>query len=381
MLSDLMALSRHSAAGPAAGFAYQFERALQYLANSSAGSLVGIETDDDVAVRGADETQILEQDKHSIQKDAEPFGNRSKDLWNTLSTWVAALDSGEVTAGKTLFMMVTDKTLPDGIAQKIGRATSEEAIDTCIAALETEAISPPDGIKSLVDRVMRPGSRPNLRKLIDRCRPRWFGSRSGRRPPKGNHRTSPVAGMVWVQCRLHSGRTFGLDTPGGTIELAAETTGLDQTRSLREPASRDHRRFGRDGSAKNEPSISFPSAKTKSGAKRESRFVKQLHLITDDDSVVDTSIREFIRCNIEKARLSAEGNITDDDWLTFEYTCYPDGIRFAHASLECGREHRRKTLASRSSPTPLRPTARSSLAAIPSKSISLPEPIIGWRNC
>ncbi len=35
--------------------------------------------------------------------------------------------------------------------------------------------------------------------------------------------------------------------------------------------------------------------------------------VIDDDSIVDNAIREFIRCNIEKSRLSTEGNITDDD--------------------------------------------------------------------
>ena len=87
-----MSLSDHSAPGSNAGFSFQFERALDWLAISSAGSLVGVETDDDIAVRGADGTQILEQDKHSIQKDAEPFGDRSKDLWNTLRIWIAALE-------------------------------------------------------------------------------------------------------------------------------------------------------------------------------------------------------------------------------------------------------------------------------------------------
>ncbi|MEA3188991.1 MAG: hypothetical protein QOD99_2821, partial [Chthoniobacter sp.] len=135
-----MSLADHSAPGSNAGFSFQFERALLYLAQSSAGSLVGIETDDDVAVRESDGTQILEQDKHSIQKDAEPFGDRSKDLWNTLKIWVEALDSGGVVAGTTLFMMVTNKTLPLCIARKIGSAQSEEEINACIVALDPSGL-------------------------------------------------------------------------------------------------------------------------------------------------------------------------------------------------------------------------------------------------
>jgi hypothetical protein len=64
----------------------------------------------------------------------------------------------------------------------------------------------------------------------------------------------------------------------------------------------------------------IPVTDDKVGKEKGRPFVKQLHLVTDDHSVVDNSIREFIRCNVEKSRLSVEGNITDDDWLAFEAT-------------------------------------------------------------
>jgi len=54
------------------------------------------------------------------------------------------------------------------------------------------------------------------------------------------------------------------------------------------------------------------------GKERARPFVRQLHLVSDDESVVYTAIRDYIRCNIEKARLSAEGNVADDDWEAFE---------------------------------------------------------------
>ena len=75
----------HSAPGPSAGYGYQIERALYWLARSPAGAAVGIETDDDVAVRNGTKS-LLEQDKHSIAAGAEPFGDRSRDLWNTLTS-------------------------------------------------------------------------------------------------------------------------------------------------------------------------------------------------------------------------------------------------------------------------------------------------------
>src|SRR5712692_10136418 len=105
-----MSLTRHSAPGAVAGFTYQFERALYWLAQSPAGAVIGIETDDDVAVRSAN-ASLFEQDKHSIRDDAQPFGDRSKDLWNTLAIWLDAIDARQVTIETTVFLMVTNKLL------------------------------------------------------------------------------------------------------------------------------------------------------------------------------------------------------------------------------------------------------------------------------
>lgn len=141
-----MPLDRHSSPGSNAGFSYQFERALYWLAKSSAGSTVGIETDDDVAVRGSDASQLLEQDKHSIQKDAEPFADRSKDLWNTLAIWVEAVDAKQVALDTATFLMVTNKVLPECLAKQISRAESEADIVACIASLEKSGKNPPQNI-------------------------------------------------------------------------------------------------------------------------------------------------------------------------------------------------------------------------------------------
>ena len=134
-----MTLNQHSAPGSNAGFSYQFERALFWLAQSPSGFVIGVETDDDVAVRGTDGLQLLEQDKHSIRDNAKPFGDRSKDLWNTLATWIDALDTGEVAAETTRFLMVTNKVLPECIARNISLAESEAQVTACIAELESSA--------------------------------------------------------------------------------------------------------------------------------------------------------------------------------------------------------------------------------------------------
>jgi len=312
-----MTLTSHSAPGANAGFSYEFERALYWLAQSPAGSVVGVETDDDVAVRHTDASQLLEQDKHSVRDGAEPFGDRSKDLWNTLAIWIEALDTKEV-ADTTRFLMVTNKVLPECVAQQIGRAKSEEEITACVAALEVAAKAPPQHIVLLMQRVLRPESRTGLRRLILQCELVDASQATAGR----ELREKTVA-----QLQLPKWCLAGADS------IADELLGwLHKTASAawqqKQPAwiQRDHfvnqlhaiinRRTRQITRERAEHLI--PVTDDKIGQEKASPFVKQLHLVTDDDGIVDSAIREFIRCNIEKSRLSAEGNVTDDDWTAFE---------------------------------------------------------------
>lgn len=316
-----MTLTKHSAPGANAGFSYQFERALYWLAQSPAGSVVGVETDDDVAVRGTDASQVLEQDKHSISEDAEPFGDRSKDLWNTLAIWIEALDTKEV-ADTTRFLMVTNKVLPECIAQQIGRAESEEKITACVAALEVAAKTPPQRIASLIDRVLRADLRTSLRRLISQCK-------------------LADASQATVGRELRKETLAQLQLPewclAGADSIADELLGWLHKTALatwqqKKPVwiQRDHfvnQLHAIIGRRKREMTREraehlIPVTDDKIGQEKGSPFVKQLHLVTDDEEIVDNAIREFIRCNIEKGRLSAEGNVTDDDWKAFETTLF-----------------------------------------------------------
>ena len=164
-----MSLESHSAPGAAAAFEFQFERALYWLAHSPAGFAVGIETADDVTIRHHDGSLTLEQDKHSIREKGLPFGDRSKDLWNTLSIWVAALEQGELECEKVRFLMVTNKTLPDCMVKMISKAQSSEEIEECIIALEPAAAEPSESIRKLTEKVLAESSRSYLHTVIENC--------------------------------------------------------------------------------------------------------------------------------------------------------------------------------------------------------------------
>ena len=315
-----MSFEKHSAPGPAAGYAFQFERALFWLARSPAGFAIGIETEDDVAIRHQDGSRTLEQNKHSVQEHAEPFGDRSKDLWNTLSIWVTALDAGELESGQTRFLMVTNKTLSECIAKQISKAETKEEIDECIKALRAAATNPSETIRVFTEKVLLTSSEKNLRAIIANC--------------ELLDETSGVSGI-----ELRKATIAELQIPGGFTKdaesIADELLGWAQRQALalwqkREPAwifrdsfvtqfhevlDRRKRQMTRERAAN-----LIPIFDEQLGREKGRAFVKQMYLVTNEDSRVEESIREFIRCNIEKNRLSADGNVTDQDWIDFEGT-------------------------------------------------------------
>ncbi len=315
-----MTLKQHSAPGANAAFIYQFERALFWLAQSPAGFVIGIETDDDVAVRGTDGSQILEQDKHSIRDNVKTFGDRSKDLWNTLAIWIEALDTGEITAETVRFLMVTNKVVPDGIARNISLAETDDQIAACIALLEREAKTPAVHVEELMQRVLRTNSRTNLKKLIARCELADAADASA----GIQLRKKTIALMQLPDWCLADADSIADELLGWLHRIALELWQQNIPAWIKRDAfvnqfhavvDRRKRQIKRER-AEN----LIPVTDDNIGQQKGSPFVKQIYLVTDDDSIVDNAIREFIRCNIEKMRLSAEGNITDDDWIAFETT-------------------------------------------------------------
>lgn len=78
-------------------------------------------------------------------------------------------------------------------------------------------------------------------------------------------------------------------------------------------------RRDREGSAAGQRSEALiPVADGEKDAARSSTFVQQLELIDADDEQQLDAIADFIRCNIERSRLTAQGDITPSDWESFD---------------------------------------------------------------
>jgi hypothetical protein len=313
-----MTANRHSAAGPAAGFAYQFERALNWLAQKDAGASIGIETADDVEVCNSDATSVLEQDKHSLDKNALPFSDRSKGLWNTLAIWIEAVESGERSIDSTSFLMVTNNEMPDCIARHIAKAETESEIDACVAELQAAVKYPPKHISKMVSRVLLPESRESLRAVIQSIKV----SDASDGTAVAAMRSATIAHLQLPDWSLEHSESIVNELLGWLHESVMSAWHQKQpawvqrdhfVNQLHAVLDRRKRQVRRERAE-----LLIPVTDDVVGSEKGRPFVQQLHFISDDDTIVDTAIREFIRCNVEKARLSKEGNITDGDWKEFE---------------------------------------------------------------
>ena len=160
-----MAVGNHTAPGQMAGYLFQPDRALVILCGCNTKEFVSIELVDDLAIADANGNVFYrEQAKNTIQN-SQTFGNRSKDLWNTLDIWCTATKAGELDIEKTKLICVTNTELKeDLLVNKLAQANSEDEIQIAITLLKSASASPPEFIQEHVLRVM--SDEPILRRVV-----------------------------------------------------------------------------------------------------------------------------------------------------------------------------------------------------------------------
>lgn len=132
-----------NASASAAGFGYQYERALHRIFHSThTETRFGIETADDIEEHiplPAGTKAIWEQDKlttgenHSLQ-------DSSKNVWNTLRNWLKGLASAKSEFTSLEFVLVTNRTIPDGtLVSTLSKATSPATVAEAVKALRQHA--------------------------------------------------------------------------------------------------------------------------------------------------------------------------------------------------------------------------------------------------
>lgn len=305
-------MATHSASGPAAGIIFQFERLLYRLATSSAGSVVGIETDDDVVMKSGRET-TLEQDKHSIQEGGvHPFTDRSIHLWKSLAIWAEATLRGHPFDAASL-CLVTNKAVPECFAKRLG-AEQKNAQEVGRLTQELRVIG--ESISGATRRfadVVLALPQPILEGLIRRVSLHDLGSSVG----GGNlsqatiaalHIPKHVDGEAVLQ-RLRGWMQEFVMEKWSRGEPAWITR--DAFTSQKFVAEKEVHRQRVLGRAERVIRITEDDRREA----RQGHFVEHLALIACCEDDVDRAVDDFCRFKVEYSRLVEEGDVGMDDWI------------------------------------------------------------------
>ncbi len=312
-----MSLSDHAVPATNAGFNYQFERAMLWLSKATAGARVGIETLDDVVIQERDGKLILEQDKLTLQSSAEPFGDRSKNLWNTIATWLESIVSGEVDLEQTHFMLVSNVRCHSQLALNISKAQTLDDARICVKSMLDASAKPSETIAPFTKEIFKDAHKDILPKLLlkiiledaadsdlEQIRiktidalpiPRWAM----------NHKEEIGNALLgWLHKQVMNA-WFKKN-----LAWISREDFITQFDAILHLLNRQTRR------EKMEHLIQLSSEQI--SQQKGSTFVKQIYLVADDDELAEESIGDYLRSNHEKMRLSQEGDITDADWIDFE---------------------------------------------------------------
>ena len=145
----------HSAAASAAGFEYQFDRMLYHLATATPGTLVGIETDDDISIY-QNGTTSLEQDKYVVRANKNPYANTSENLWKTLKIWTDLVLQSP--SGNFRFLFATNseiKKTQNSLVWKINDSKKTSDVKECITELQKTRSSKNNLVAGLMKHIQK----------------------------------------------------------------------------------------------------------------------------------------------------------------------------------------------------------------------------------
>ena len=307
---DSSELAKHTAPATAAGFLFQFQRAVQVLAEAPNGATLGIETLDDLTTEYRTGERILEQDKFTTHRNGTVFSDGSRNLLGTLTTWLAALLSNEVSPETTRFLLVTNDICRDGLARQISNAKTKDDALKCLKAIQAKETNPKRSLITLLDN-----SR-GLEMFLLLCQKvelvdgaATFSSSVNKVLPlstafeaKRGHVFETLCGWIHEQAlrSWHAGNPCRITKQAFINQLEAILDDLKR-------ASRRER-----------PENQLPVSADDIERKKDATFVRQIALVTDDESYKTDAICDFLRCISEKTRLNDEGEISESDWLDFE---------------------------------------------------------------
>jgi hypothetical protein len=310
-----MALADHTAAGQAAGYLFQPERALYWLARAPGESTVGVETTDDVVVALRSGGGVQEQTKHGTSNAYVPFQDRGKDLWNTLAIWLRAVRDGEVDLERTEFYLTTNRSLSDCLVKRLG--TEPRNISQLVAQLRAAGINPPSTISKVVTEVLA-FSDSAIAGLFHRIR-----------VADGSHASSGSALRAQIAAMLHIPVSMPwealLDQLSGWVHERVKEAWRAQkpawiTKNEFDEQYQRALEIHRQQRVRAKPEHLVPVGAVDFDGVRNSVFVDQLLAVSlvDEDQEINEAQVDFVRCSQERLRLAGEGVLTTDDFKAFD---------------------------------------------------------------
>ena len=297
-----------TAAPQTAGFIFQFERALYHLSVANGGDSVAVEWADDVSVHRGGTLLIQEQDKHSLDRKADPFGDRSPGLWRTLQIWTRQRATG-LCSGR--YLLVTNTIAAGSVATAIravntGSLSASEAVACLRAAGASRRRS---RIQTIIDDVLTVSDDDLVEllgrmEIVDRTGD-WAALKSTIADRLGlDPRVDAdlvIENMLgWLTSTLVSAWRRG--QPGVVSRTACLTHASQVQRSL------GRRRL------LPRPARDVPVDESEAAAAMTRRFVSHLSEVDADDGVVLDAVQHFLQFAHERHRLVGEGEVPDREW-------------------------------------------------------------------
>lgn len=306
----------HSAAGQMAGYLFQPERALYHLATISRGSVVGIETLDDIAVVSSDGSMKLEQAKHYVSE-KEPLADRSKELWNSLKIWLDGIQREEIDSEKTEFFLVTNKTITKGIVSDLMSLGNDETSRTnLVAKLRVAGKEPPESLREIFSSVLS-HTDDELKQLVGRIRIIDGNTSHGAGLRKeiadklhlvqGTDDEIVISLLGWVHdttlTLIRAGKPALLTREAFDERLRRITYRYNDTRFIQETEE-----------------ALIPVNEQELQSRKGKLFVKQLQWLglPDNDEQIIEAIEDHIRSGTEAIKLAQKGFVSKTDFEAFD---------------------------------------------------------------
>lgn len=306
--------AKHAAPGQAAGYLFQPERALHWLAMADADAVVGIETDDDIAVAVQSGVTQREQLKHTTSG-STPFGDRSKDLWNTLAIWLDAAANTEFEVEKCALILTTNVSLTDCFVTRLIKCNGgPRKIKKCLDGLLEPKKPYPKSIDPYVVRVKAhdPKLITKLLAKVELC----DGDSAA-----GTSLRSKIASALHIPSDVPSDDI--IDGLLGWVHFVTIENWRAQQPAWIKRSAFDNRLHRLIRDVRRYQSLGLPARMINVPADARARhtnkmYVRQLRLISAQQGEILGAIDDFYRCSSERFRLANEGDVTSDDWFDFE---------------------------------------------------------------